>query len=152
MQSTNGVNPSAEFAMAKLQPLDGIRVLLVDDDADAREMYRMALEYDGAAVPVAASAAAAFAIAVEWVPDVVVTDFLLGGGATGAELCAQLRAHSRTNHIPALVMTGSTRKVDAESVLGAGCATIRIKPYLPDDLAGDVLRLAGASRLHERTA
>ena len=138
--------------MAKPLVLDGIRVLVVDDDADAREMYRFALEYDGASVQVASNADTAFAIALEWLPDVVVTDFVLGAGATGAELCAQLRSHVRTAHIPALVMTGSTRKVDAESVLGAGCADIRIKPYLPDHMAEDVRRLAAARSLHERTA
>jgi two-component system phosphate regulon response regulator PhoB len=138
--------------MANLHALDGIRVLLVDDDADARDMYRFALEHDGASVQVAGSAAAAFAIAVDWLPQVVITDFLLSDGPTGADLCARLRAHSRTAHIPALVMTGSTRKGDAEKVLGAGCADLRIKPYLPDDMLADVHRLATARSAHVRTA
>jgi hypothetical protein len=38
-------------------------------------------------------------------------------------------------------MTGSTRKADAEAVLGAGCADIRIKPYLPHELIEDIKRL-----------
>ena len=138
--------------MAKLHALAGIRVLVVDDDADARDMYRIALEHYGAAVKVAGNAAAAFAMAVEWLPHVVMTDFLLRGGPTGADLCAQLHGDPRTAHIPALVMTGSTRKGDAEKVLGAGCADLRIKPYLPDDMVADVLRLATPSAAHERTA
>ena len=138
--------------MAKLHALDGIRVLIVDDDADARDMYRFALEHYGASVQVAGNEEAAFAIAVDWLPHVVVTDFLLSGGPTGADLCARLHAHSRTAHIPALVVTGSTRKGDAEKVLGAGCADIRIKPYLPDDMVADVLRLATAPSARERTA
>lgn len=122
--------------------LEGLRVLIVEDHDDARDMYMLSLEFAGASVRAATDADAGFDIAVEWQPDVIVTDFLLRGGPNGAELCRRIHAHPRTRHIPTLVMTGSTRKADAEAILGAGCADIRIKPYLLEMLSADVRRLA----------
>ena len=60
----------------------------------------------------------------------------------GAELCRRIHEDGRTSHIPTLVMTGSTRAADAEAILGAGCADIRVKPYLPGALVEDVERLS----------
>lgn len=109
-------------------------------------MYALYLEYRGMRVLTASTADAAFALAVEHQPDVVITDFLLPGTATGADLCRLLHNDERTAHIPALLMTGSTRKADAEAALGAGCADIRIKPYLPDEMAADIQDLIVRSR------
>jgi CheY-like chemotaxis protein len=108
-------------------------------------MYVLALEHAGMHVRSARDADSALAAMAEWLPDVVITDFLLGGGRNGAELCRELHRNPRTAHIPALVMTGSTRKHDAEAILGAGCADVRIKPYLPDALVADVHRLSKKS-------
>jgi hypothetical protein len=45
-------------------------------------------------------------------------------------------------------MTGSATKADVEAILGAGCADIRLKPYLPDAMVDDVRELSarGTSR------
>ena len=107
---------------------------------DPFSSYRAGFE-----VRTAADADTALAIATDWLPDVVIADFLLRGGPNGAELCRWLHADPRTGHIPTLVMTGSTRKADAEAILGAGCADLRTKPYLPDALVTDVRRLAAVS-------
>ena len=122
-----------------------IRVLVVEDHSDTREMYALALRAADIEVRDATNADDAFTLAGEWQPDVVITDFLLRGGANGAELCKRLHADERTRHIPTLVITGSTRKQDAEAILGAGCAEIRLKPYMLDALLADVLRLASPS-------
>ena len=115
-------------------------------------MYALTLEQAGFEVRAVAEAETAYEVACEWLPDVVVTDFLLHGVITGADLCARLQANAATSHIPTIVMTGSTRKSDAEAVLGAGCADIRIKPYLPDQLVEDVSRFLPQSSMHRRTA
>jgi CheY-like chemotaxis protein len=116
-------------------------VLLVEDDADSREMYATMLEFAGIDVHVAGEAAAAFDLAVALAPDVIVTDFMLRGPENGAALCRRLHADERTSRIPVLVVTGSTRLADTEALSGAGCADIRLKPYLPDALVSDIWRL-----------
>lgn len=128
--------------MAMLGHPRPLRVLIVEDHDDALDMYLVSVECAGMEARGAQNADLAFATAVEWQPDVIVTDFLLRGGPNGAALCRRIRSDPRTSHIPTLVMTGSTRKGDAEAILGAGCADIRLMPYLPEALLADVRRLA----------
>lgn len=115
-----------------------IRVLIVEDDADSRDMYAMALGLAGIEVHLASEAAAAFTLAVTARPDVVVTDFVLRGEGNGATLCHEIHRDPRTAGIKVLVVTGSTRKADVEALLGAGCSDIRTKPYLPQALIDDI--------------
>ena len=121
-----------------------IRVLIVEDSADAREMYVLFLSLAGLQVQSATDVRTALALAIEWQPDVIITDFLLAGEMNGAELCRALQEDPRTRHIPTLVMTGSTRRSDAEAILGAGCRGVRLKPYLPDTMLDDIRQLTGA--------
>ena len=127
--------------MTTAHNLGAVRVLVVEDDVDTRDMYRIELEHWGAEVRSTWNADLAFDVASEWQPHMVVTDFLLGGGATGAQLCARLRSAPMTAHIPTLIVTGSTRNSDAEVMVDAGCVGIRLKPYLPEALANDVHQL-----------
>jgi CheY-like chemotaxis protein len=121
-------------------------VLLVEDDKDAREMYSLALELGGMVVRSETSVDAALRTAIEWRPDIIVTDFLLHGHGTGADLCRTLHADPATAGIPIVVMTGISRAPDVESIVQAGCAEIRIKPYLPDALVQDVKALTATTR------
>jgi two-component system cell cycle response regulator DivK len=122
-----------------------ITVLLVDDDADSREMYAAALRFAGIAAHMAADGEAGFQLALSLQPDVIVTDFVLRGGENGAAFCRKLHGDPRTAGIKVLVVTGSTRKGDAEALLGAGCSEIRTKPYLPEALIGEIRRLTRAA-------
>lgn len=121
-------------------------VLLVDDHADSREMYAMVMGFAGIDVHVAERASPVFDLAVALRPDVIVTDFPPRGREDASALCRRLHADARTADIPVLVVTGSTRPADAEALTSAGCADIRIKPYLPDSLVSDVERLLSNSR------
>lgn len=116
-------------------------ILVVDDDLDTREMYSIFLELSGYRVMSARDGDTALALALSEHPQLVVTDFMLPGTMTGADLCRSLKQHESTAHVPALVVTGSTRRADAEEALGAGCADIRVKPYLPDALLEDIRTL-----------
>lgn len=122
-----------------------ISVLLVDDDVDSREMYAEALAFAGVEAHMADDADNAFDLAVAMQPDVIVTDFILKGGEDGAALCSRVHGDPRTAHIKMLVVTGSTRKRDAEALLGAGCSEIRTKPFLPEALLAEIERLTRAA-------
>lgn len=108
-------------------------VLVVEDDRDTREMYAMFLDFSGVSVLTAASAETAHAMAVEHQPNMVVTDMMLEGSGTGADLCRRLQSDERTAHIPALLVTGFSQHQN-ESV----CAEVRTKPYLPDAMVQDI--------------
>lgn len=120
----------------------GPLVLVVDDDQDTREMYAMYLSASGMRVLTASSAEAAMTMALEHVPDVVITDFMLGA-ANGSDLCRRLRQHARTAHIPSLLLTGASRMADPDQA--NACAGVRLKPYLPDALVDDIHSLVGGT-------
>ena len=113
-------------------------LVLVDDDRDTREMYAAYLEHAGFDVFSAHDAQTAFEHAVQHQPQIVVTDHLLRQGPTGADLCRRLKEDVRTEHIPTLLMTGVSDRLTAERALGAGCAIVRLKPYLPDAMLADL--------------
>jgi two-component system, cell cycle response regulator DivK len=130
------------MADARVPPL----VLVVEDDQDTRDMYAMYLDYCGMTVLTAASVESAFTLAVEHQPDVVVTDYILRGPESGMDLCRRLRQEPRTAHIPSLLMTGSSRSSDTTAALDAGCADVRIKPYLPDSLVADIREIIAGTK------
>jgi DNA-binding response OmpR family regulator len=115
-----------------------VRLVLVDDDQDTREMYCTWLEHVGFEVFDAEDAETAFVHAVHHQPRVVVTDHALRGGPTGAQLCERLKDDPRTEHIRTLLMTGSAERRTVEGALTMGCAAVRLKPYLPDAMLADI--------------
>lgn len=115
-----------------------VRLVLVEDDRDTREMYCAWLEHVGFKVFDAQDAETGFLHAVRYQPTVVVTDFLLRGGLTGAQLCERLKDDPRTEHIRTLLMTGSAERRTVEGALKSGCAVVRLKPYLPDAMLADI--------------
>lgn len=122
-------------------------VLLVEDHLDTREMYAWSLEASGFDVRTAEDAEGAFELATDIRPRVVVTDFWLRGGPSGADLCNRLKLDARTATIPTLMVTGSAQRQTAEVALASGCAVVRLKPYLPDALERDVRSLIAGERL-----
>jgi DNA-binding response OmpR family regulator len=115
-------------------------VVLVEDHEDTREMYADCLTFAGFRVLTAADAEDGFIVATSERPVAVVTDFRLPG-ASGADLCNRLKHDARTEHVPTLLVTASTQRADVERALTNGCAIVRLKPYLPDALARDILAL-----------
>ena len=81
-------------------------VLLVEDDADTRDMYHTALECGGCWVVDAPNGIDALADAVELQPDVILTDVGLPGIRDGLGLARTLRQNPKTADIPVLAVTG----------------------------------------------
>jgi len=117
---------------------DRVRLVLVEDDRDTREMYCAWLEHVGFEVFDAEDADTGFLHALHYQPRVVVTDHLLRSGPTGAHLCERLKEDPRTEHIRTLLMTGSAERQTVEGALKSGCAVVRLKPYLPDAMLADI--------------
>src|SRR5687768_9702353 len=80
-------------------------VLVVDDDADTRELYRLVLEAVGYRVEVAAHVRGAAAGLDRFVPDVVLTDWLLPDGQ-GLDVCEAMLSRRATRLVPVVAVTG----------------------------------------------
>ena len=130
-----------------LPSLDGIRVLVVDDEKDAREVIVAILEQRGAKVFEAASVEEALAVLDEERPDVLVSDIGLPE-EDGYSLMRRIRALPREQGggIPAAALTAYARTEDRMQALLAGFHLHMPKPVQPAELAAVVASLAGRTR------
>jgi PAS domain S-box-containing protein len=121
--------------------LDGLHVLVVDDDADSLALAAVALGHCGARVTTARSGAEALeAVKVE-PPDVLVSDLGMPG-MDGLELMRELRAAAGSAP-PALAVTAYAQSTDVTRTLAAGYRMHLSKPLDPMKLAAAVASLAG---------
>jgi len=117
-------------------------VLLVDDHADTREMYQLALPYQGFRVMVAADVEHARRCVSDQRPDVVITDLSMPG-TNGFEFTQWL--HSGTQpRVPVIALTGWAGPDAAARAREAGCTSVCVKPCLPDVLAASIRAVLGA--------
>ncbi|MDQ3814718.1 MAG: PAS domain S-box protein, partial [Armatimonadota bacterium] len=140
-----GVTPATPTTVTKLSSstLSGLRVLIVDDDADARKLFTVVLTRHGAAVQSAGSVAEALGIFERWQPDVVAADIGLPD-EDGYALIRKIRAHEtqRGGRTPAIAVTGYVTPEDRTSVLRAGYQVHLAKPVELDELVATVSSLA----------
>jgi PAS domain S-box-containing protein len=122
--------------------LEGIRVLVVDDEPDARDLVSRALEREGADVRAAGSAAEALEAIDELNPDILVSDIAMPG-EDGYELIRQLRSRERSHgrRLPAVALTAYARTEDRERALHAGYQEHLAKPVEPARLSAVVADL-----------
>ena len=101
--------------------LDDLRILVVDDEADTRELLRQGLEYCGAEVKVVGSAAEAIDALMASVPDILISDIGMPG-TDGYDLIRQVRLlpPDRGAKVPAIALTAYTRIEDRLQALRAG--------------------------------
>jgi PAS domain S-box-containing protein len=126
--------------------LDGLRVLVVDDERDTRDLLATALERRGAVVHTAASAAQAIGLLRRGVCDVLVSDIGMPD-QDGYDLITALRAleSAQGGAIPAVALTAYARAEDRRRVLAAGYQVHVSKPVDPDELVAVLARVTQRS-------
>lgn len=125
--------------------LDAARVLVVEDDEDARELVRLTLEGAGAAVEAVATASAARREMLADPPDVLISDVRMPE-EDGYSLIRSLRGAGNTT--PAIALTAYARQEDAEEARAAGFQIHLPKPVDAGRLVDAVVRLLGDGRVH----
>jgi len=122
--------------------LRGVRVLIVEDDRDTRELLESALSGFGAATRGVVSVHDALHAVATWQPHVVVADIALPGEDGYALIDRLRRLPVRT---PAIALTGYARNEDRQRALAAGYQVHIAKPVEPEELGRVVALLAGGS-------
>ncbi len=133
----------AKDANLSLVRLDGLRVLVVDDEADAREAMAMVLQQAGAVVTSAGSAAEALQTLPNAKPEVLVCDLGMPD-QDGFDLIRQVRSRGyHASELPAVALTAFVQHDDQRQALMAGFQVHVPKPVDPHDLTSVIARLAG---------
>jgi CheY-like chemotaxis protein len=138
-----GGGPAAVAVAAARTNLSGIRVLLVDDEPDAREVVSEILKRCGGDVATAGSARDALAALKAGGVDVLVSDIAMPD-EDGYHLIRSLRAlpPDEGGATPAIALTAYAREEDRQRSLGAGFQNHIAKPVDPCELADAIARLA----------
>ena len=129
---------------AKALQLTEVRVLVVDDEADARALVKRLLEDRGARVQTAGSVAEAMELLRAETPDVLVSDIGMPG-EDGYSLIRQVRALGPElgGNVPAVALTAYARAEDRMKAVLAGFQMHVSKPVEPAELLAMVASLAG---------
>ncbi len=132
--------------------LKDMRVLVVDDEPDARELVRHLLEGCSAQVRTAASVSEALSLIDGGVPDVIVSDIGMPE-ADGYDLIRRIRGlEGSLGGIPAVALTALARPEDRNRALMAGFQTHIAKPIEPSELLATVASLLRGSARREDEA
>jgi CheY-like chemotaxis protein len=140
--SAQSAAPSALPLAAPTTQSGRWRVLLVEDDADAREVTVTGLEKAGFELRAVGTAQEALTLLDKWVPDVIVSDIGMPG-VDGYEFMRLLRARpaERGGRVMALALTAFARLEDAIRARSSGYQGHLAKPISPEDLATAIAKL-----------
>ena len=122
--------------------LTGLRVLVVDDQAEMRDLLGMILCLESAEVRAADSIDGAIRIMTSWNPQIVISDIAMPGGG-GYELIRRLRESGCD--VPAIALTARASDEDRNRALNAGFQMHLPKPIEPDDLVESIVNLTRKS-------
>jgi CheY-like chemotaxis protein len=119
----------------KMKELAGVRVLIVEDDDDSREMYATYLTHLGMAVDTAANGLQCLERAAKVRPEIIVMDVSMPV-MSGDEAVVRLRQVKETKDVPVVALTGYGHLAPTDrSRFDVFCR----KPLLPEDLAAVLL-------------
>jgi CheY-like chemotaxis protein len=118
--------------------LEGVSIVVVDDDKDARDLISTTLAHAGANVFAAGSMIEALKVLQEAAPQALVSDIAMPNG-TGYELIREIRLVPRLAKMPAIALTAFGRVEDRERALTAGFNYHITKPVDPHHLVRAVM-------------
>lgn len=128
----------------RLPRLDGLRILIVDDDADGRTLTSLVLTQAGASTRAVASVREALQSIEAERPDALVSDVDLSG-EDGYALIRQIRQQEAEHggFLPAVALTGYARAEDRDRALAAGFQVHAPKPVEPATLTAAIAAMTG---------
>lgn len=146
LSGAGGEQPANQLSQQKAGErisLSGHRILIVDDDSDAREMLEILLTQYGAETRASHSSQDALRVLAQWHPHVMVSDIGMPG-EDGYALIRQLRALERAHGgaIPAIALTGYASSTDKQKLLSVGYQLHISKPVDLDELIKAIAGLA----------
>ncbi len=108
-------------------------ILLIDDNIEILENFKEYLELEGYKVLTSNNGNIGIALALEFIPDLIICDILMPG-MDGYEVLHQLRESAKTCEIPFIFSSSKSEKTDRMYALKLGVDNYIVKPFEPKDL------------------
>jgi PAS domain S-box-containing protein len=141
---TKAAIQSQREAMNRADDLSGLRILVVDDETDSRELLQVILSEQGAQVTAVGSAVEALQVLQETRPALLITDIGMPE-IDGYELIQRIQARlAQGETLPAIALTAYAAEADQQRALEAGFQRHLAKPIEPAQLIRAILSLTGA--------
>ena len=141
------IDPRVSRSFVRRRDAQKPLVLVVDDGAEARDLYCAYLEFHGFGAEAAEDGPAGIAMALATAPDAIVLDFSMPK-MDGAEVLRRLKADERTRGIPVVMVTAVPELVGRDA--RGFCAAFLEKPCEPDRLMQTIEDLVRGPALYER--
>jgi CheY-like chemotaxis protein len=120
-----------------------VRILVVDDERDNRELLEIVLRWEGFVVVSAPGGDEALAIIAHEPPDLVLLDVMMPG-MTGYEVVAKIKDDATTRHVPVIMITALGDPNTRRLALAAGADDFLAKPITRGELLSCVRAVLGA--------
>src|ERR1051326_45421 len=147
LQAANSESPAAEsqaLGVSSANIFNGVRILVVDDEPDSRDLICTILTRCGSVVRCSESASDAIQAFTEWNPDLLLSDIAMPN-EEGYSLIRKVRKlrSKRAKTIPAIALTAYATEEDRSMALAAGFQTHLAKPVEPDSLLESIASALG---------
>lgn len=119
------------------------KVLIVEDQADIRELVRVTLEFEAYELQEAADGPTALDTAQRFKPDLVLLDVMMPGGMDGYEVCKRIKASPDLRRTKVIMLTAKGQKADLAAGKAAGADEYLVKPFSPLDLMKVTAKMIG---------
>ncbi|KRF09160.1 histidine kinase [Arthrobacter sp. Soil782] len=113
------------------------RILVVDDDADIRDLVSTKLESSGYEVETAGDGVAGLELAINNEYSLVISDVMMPG-MSGVDMVRMMRSAEPPISVPVILLTAKNQERDIESGFAAGVTDYVVKPFSPRELAARV--------------
>ena len=120
-------------------------ILIVDNDADNREMYVEYLSSRGFRVVACGRSDRALDMARRLAPDIILLELRMNG-LNGLQVLARLQADASLAHVPVVALTASVLSSERTAAMAAGFTEMLAKPCFPEDVAAAVTRILRGRR------
>jgi signal transduction histidine kinase/DNA-binding response OmpR family regulator len=150
------ISPAATLAhlMAdSATKLSGLKVLVVDDQSDARELLSTILQLSGAEVQTAGNLHEALDLLMAWRPEIIISDIAMPDG-DGYDLIRKIRQLKKAGvaNVPVIALTANAGMEDRIRALDAGFQLHLPKPVEPEELVVSVASLTGRLNMPQSLA
>lgn len=136
--------PSTESSDASINDLNGIRILVVDDEPDSRDFIALVLKLSGASVTSVASGIEALTAIERSIPDLIISDIGMPE-MDGYMLLQQVRTLEQVRQVSAIALTAYAGEFDRQQALQAGFQKHLSKPIELNKLIQAISDLIGGS-------
>ncbi len=114
-----------------------MKILVVDDEDNIRELLKFSLEKNGFVVKEASDGEQALTVLSNYIPDLIILDLMLPQ-IDGLEVCRRIKSNSNTAGIPIIMLTARAEEIDKVLGLELGADDYITKPFSPREVVARV--------------